>query len=228
MELPQMDHDSIGGNVPRRGNVFTRWLGHLILRLGGWRIVGAIPDCAKMVVIGAPHTSNKDALIALGVGLSLQVRFKVMVKASAFRGPFDRFFRWLGGLPIERSVAGGMVEQCIQAFGRHDGLLLAVAPEGTRRAPAEWKRGYYHVAVGAGVPILPAVIDYDRKRVCFMPIIEPSGDYEQDWPQIVNAFRLGYPRHPERLSQPLCTVLGWPYQGAGAPTSAPTKKPDSP
>lgn len=217
MELPAMDHDSLGGAIPRRGNRFTRGLGRLILGLLGWRMVGAIPDRAKMVVIGAPHTSNLDALVALGTALSLQVRIKVMVKASVFRGPFDRLFRWLGGLPIARAAAGGMVDQCIHAFGAHNQLLLGIAPEGTRSAPAQWKRGYYHVASGAGVPILPVVLDYERRRVCFMPLIEPSGDYEKDWPAIIGSFDTAFPRHPERLSAPLCEHLGWPYRGRGAP-----------
>lgn len=208
-----MDHDSIGGAVPRRGNAFSRWLGRMILRLGGWRIVGNLPDCPKMVIIGAPHTSNMDALVTLGVALSLQLDFRVMIKASAFRGPLGRVLRWLGALPIERARAGGVVRECIDAFAQRDRLLLCIAPEGTRSAPAEWKRGYYYVAAAADVPILPAAIDYDRRRVCFMPPIHPSGDYDQDWPHVLAAFRPAHPRHPERMSKPLCDTLGWPYCG---------------
>src|SRR5690606_25534026 len=63
-------------NAPRvKPNRFTRWLGRTILKVGGWRMVGELPDIPRLVLIGAPHSSNWDgvwgfaAKIALGVDI---------------------------------------------------------------------------------------------------------------------------------------------------------------
>ena len=46
--------------VPRRrANRFARWAGQTILRLGGWRMAGAIADEPKVVLIGAPEASAR-------------------------------------------------------------------------------------------------------------------------------------------------------------------------
>src|SRR3546814_1553198 len=50
-------------NAPRvKPNRFTRWLGRTILKLGGWRMAGELPDIPRLVLIGAPHSSNWDGL----------------------------------------------------------------------------------------------------------------------------------------------------------------------
>ena len=42
--------------MPR--NRFLEGLGRGVLRLGGWRMVGAFPDLPRFVLIAAPHSSN--------------------------------------------------------------------------------------------------------------------------------------------------------------------------
>ncbi|MEO6364844.1 MAG: acyltransferase, partial [Luteimonas sp.] len=59
-------------NAPRvRPNMFTRWLGRSILQLGGWRMAGAWPDVAKLVVIAAPHTSNWDGIFGFAAKMAM-------------------------------------------------------------------------------------------------------------------------------------------------------------
>ena len=53
-------------SAPRvEDNPFARWLGRTILRLGGWRMEGEFPDLPRLVLIGAPHSSNWDGLWGL-------------------------------------------------------------------------------------------------------------------------------------------------------------------
>ena len=106
-EIPSPDR------IPRRGNAFSRWLGLLLLRLIGWRIVGQLPNVPKAVVIGAPHSSNYDGLVAAATVLALQVRIGLMAKDSLFRWPFASSLRWLGGIPIDRLSSRGVVEQSL-------------------------------------------------------------------------------------------------------------------
>jgi 1-acyl-sn-glycerol-3-phosphate acyltransferase len=203
----------IGANVPRRGNAFWRWLGRTVLWLMGWRLQGDIPDLPKMVLIGAPHTTNVDGVIGIATLVALGLRAGTMIKDSAFKGALGPVLRWFGAIPINRRSAKGLVEQSIDAFANNPQLLLLIAPEGTRSAAKEWKRGFYHIASGAKVAVLPAACDYKRKRITFGPPLFPSGDYDADVRGLLKFFaEFGHPRHPERLSKPLCEAMGLPWK----------------
>lgn len=205
----------LGAGVPRRGNAFSRGLGRLLLRLLGWRLEGAFPDLPKLVLIGAPHTSNMDGVVSFITLFALGLRAHTMIKDSAFKGPLGWLLRWLGALPIDRKSPKGVVEQTVEAFARDPQFVLLLAPEGTRAAAPEWKRGYWHVARGAGAPVLPVAIDYPRKRIRFGEPLTPGTDYAADFARLL-AFYAAHsaPRHPERLSRPLCEAQQRPWRGA--------------
>lgn len=206
---------NIGAQVPRRGNAFSRSIGRLFLRLMGWRMEGSIPDLPKMVMIGAPHTTNMDGVIALSTLIALGLNAGTMIKDSAFKGIMGPILRWFGAIPINRNSPKGVVEQSIDAFNNNAQLLLLIAPEGTRAGAPEWKRGFYHIAAGAGVPIMPAAIDYKRKLITFGPVVVPCGDYAADLHRILTFIsQNSCPRHPERLSKPLCERMGYTWQPA--------------
>jgi 1-acyl-sn-glycerol-3-phosphate acyltransferase len=199
----------IGGHVPRRGNALTRGLGRLLLWLMGWRVEGAVPDLPKMVLIGAPHTTNMDGVIGLATLTGYGLQAGTMIKDSAFKGATGVLLRWFGAIPIDRRSAKGVVEQSVDAFNNNEKLLLLIAPEGTRHSSPEWKRGFHHIASGANVPVLPAACDYQRKVITFGPAVMPSGDYEADLNRILDFIaKNGFPQHPERLSKPLCERMG--------------------
>lgn len=194
----------VGERLPRRGNAFSRGLARLFLRRLGWRIDGSIPDLPKSVWIGAPHTTNWDGVLGLATLMALGVRASTMIKDSAFKGPMGALLRWFGAIPINRASPKGVVEQSIEQFERRERFVLLIAPEGTRDGAEDWKRGYYRIAEGAGVPIVPASIDYPAKRILFGPPLTPSGDYEADYAALLAFYRAtGVARHPERLSKPL-------------------------
>ena len=58
------DNPHVSPSSPRKGNAVTRWIGDVGLKLMGWKVAGRMPDVPKVVLIGAPHTSNWDALAA--------------------------------------------------------------------------------------------------------------------------------------------------------------------
>jgi 1-acyl-sn-glycerol-3-phosphate acyltransferase len=206
----------VGAQVPRRGNAFSRWLGGVVLRLFGFRIEGEVPDHPKMVLVGAPHTSNVDGIIGIAALSQMGLRCSTMIKDTAFKGVMGPLLRWFGAIPINRASPKGVVEQSVEAFQRNDKMLLLITPEGTRSNAPEWKRGFYHIAMGAGVPIMLAAADYERGVITIGPIVDPSGDYEADLARIMAFYREhGRPRHPDRLSKPMCDVLGVAYQPRG-------------
>jgi 1-acyl-sn-glycerol-3-phosphate acyltransferase len=92
--------------------------------------------------------------------------------------------RAIGGVAIDRSKANNLVTQAIEAFRLNDEFILLVTPEGTRKWVPRWKTGFYHIAVGAGVPIALAFVDYERKAGGFGPVLFPTGEMTRDLYQI--------------------------------------------
>jgi len=158
-----------------------RWFGAAFLALGGWRLRGDWPDDAKCVVIAAPHTSNWDGIWMIVAAAKWRIRLRYMGKKSLTDGPFGGLVRWTGCIPIDRSKSNDVVDAMKTAFAAEQGLILAVPPEGTRDAVDKWKSGFYHIAVGAGVPITFAVMDYATKTVSLPATFWPTGDYAADF-----------------------------------------------
>ncbi len=171
----------IGDRLPKRGNRLTRGFGAAMLRLFGWRLVGEIPNREKLLVIAAPHTTAWDlgvgmlAIFALGIevswlGIDWVVRYPLM--------------RRLGGVAVDPTHAQGLVAQVVENFQARDKFILGLAPEGSRKKVVPWKAGFYHIARGAGVPILAVAIDHRNKLLRFGPTIFPSGDFAADMERI--------------------------------------------
>jgi 1-acyl-sn-glycerol-3-phosphate acyltransferase len=166
--------------IPRTHGVLTPVIGRLVLRVLGWRVTGELPDVRKLVVIVAPHTSNWDFVVGLALKWALRARASWLGKHTLFRGPWAPFFRGVGGIPVNRSISQDVVPQSVAAFGRVDTLLLALAPEGTRSRVPRWRTGFWHIAKGAGVPIVPVCMDRRRRVVHFGPTFHPDGDADLD------------------------------------------------
>ncbi|MEY4757889.1 MAG: hypothetical protein RJA34_2787 [Pseudomonadota bacterium] len=159
-----------------------RLLSVCLLRLQGWRVEGALPtDCAKAVVIGAPHTSNWDLPYTLMAAFALRAQVYWMGKHNLFRFPFGACMRWLGGIAVNREKSTDMVAASAKSLREAPGsLYLVVSPEGTRSKTRYWKTGFYYIAQQAGVPIVMAYIDYAHKVVGVGPIFIPTGNIDAD------------------------------------------------
>ncbi len=149
-------------NTPILSYIF-HILARTIMRLLGWRVDGKLPDLPKYVLIGAPHTSNWDFVLFLGLIFYLRANARYMAKAELFVFPIGWFFRYCGGYPVDRKKSTGLVGQMVEAVKTEDKFILTIAPEGTRHYVSDWKRGFYHIAKGAGVPIVMVKVDGKHK-----------------------------------------------------------------
>ncbi len=163
-------------------NTLLRGLSTAFLRLTGWKVVGELPpEAAKSVLIAAPHTSNWDLPYTLMVCFVLRLNVYWMGKASLFKPPFRGVMMWLGGIPVDRSQTNNLVAASSAAIMQAtDPLQLIVPPEGTRSGTRFWKTGFYYIAAGAGVPIVMAYLDYDKKIGGLGPIFATTGDVDAD------------------------------------------------
>ncbi len=184
-------------SVPKRASAGRRFVGRTVLRLMGWRSAGALPDIPKFVVIVAPHTSNWDFVVGFAVYLAVEIDARWLGKHTLFRWPVGRLLRYFGGIPIERSHARNVVDLHVEEFQRRDRFVIAIAPEGTRTRTREWKSGFWRIASGAGVPVVPIALDYATRTVHFLQPLPPSGDYAADLTRLRSLFDARMARYPE-------------------------------
>jgi 1-acyl-sn-glycerol-3-phosphate acyltransferase len=177
--------------TPYRGLGYELWrsLCRLYLRATGWKIIGDWPAIPKAVVVAAPHTSNWDGINMLAAAGYYRVTLRFMGKKSLTEGPFGKLVLWLGCVPIDRTASNDVVRAMTEAFAATDKLILVIPPEGTRSLTREWKTGFYHIAVQAGVPIIPVVMDYARKTVTATAVVHPTGDFAADMAVIKAPYR---------------------------------------
>ncbi|HAI93179.1 MAG TPA: acyltransferase [Xanthomonadaceae bacterium] len=173
-------------NAPRvKPNRFVRWVGRSILRVGGWRMVGRFPDIPKLVMIGAPHSSNWDGLWAFGAKMALGLDVHILAKESLFKVPvLGHVLHRLGVLPVNRRAARGVVEQAVDLIRQSEKFWYGIAPEGTRQRVEHWKTGFWKIAHGAGVPVLPVYFHYPDKIIGVGELFHLSGDMEADMARI--------------------------------------------
>lgn len=151
-----------------------------ILHLLGWKIVMKGDDVPKCVICVAPHTSNLDFTMGKLFYNAIGGKAKFLIKKEWFVFPLNILFSSMGGIPINRSKSSSTTEQLAEEFAKRDTFHLAITPEGTRKKTQEWKKGFYYIALKAGVPIQVAYIDYGKKEVGIKATFYPTGNVDED------------------------------------------------
>lgn len=184
-------------NETRNVTLLSRIVNRIILFfywLKGWKIVERFPtEIKKCVIAGAPHTSNWDFVFFAGATKAEKVQPNFMGKHTLFEGVMKNFMLDMGGIPVDRRKAGGTIEQMKAEFERRKELALVIAAEGTRKTDGKWKSGFYNIAKAAGVPIVLAYADNEKRTIGFSPPMMPSGNYGEDLLKIAQWFRSKIP-----------------------------------
>lgn len=186
---------------PRFGNRFTMAVARGILRLFGWRLAGELPAEPRWVLIVGPHTSNWDFIVGVLAKIGFGIGASWLGKHTIFVFPVGWLLRWFGGEPVDRRQPGGVVEAAIERFRTRPQWVLAIAPEGTRKRVEQWKTGFYRIAVGAGVPILPVTFDFSRRVVELNTLYYPVGDEETDLRALRSRYRASMARYPAEYAE---------------------------
>ncbi len=170
----------------------------IFYRLLGWKYVMTVPFHDKCVICVAPHTTNWDLIMGKLFYGALGRKACFMMKKEWFVFPLGFLFKAIGGIPVNRKRKNSLVDQMTERFASSRWFNLAITPEGTRKANAEWKKGFYYIALKAGVPILLFGIDYPSRTITCTRSLVPSGDIETDMREIkryYKAFRGKNPRN---------------------------------
>ncbi|MBU0488025.1 MAG: 1-acyl-sn-glycerol-3-phosphate acyltransferase [Bacteroidetes bacterium] len=179
-----------------------KWIARRYLKYLGWEIKGKLPsDAKKYVLIAAPHTSNLDFLIGRAAFYQLGMkRIRILIKKEMFWFPLGLILRALGALPVDRSNTVSKVRTIKKYFDRHEHFVVLFTPEGTRKLTYHWKKGFYHIAQQAEVPILLSYMDYAKKEGGIGPLITPSGDFKTDMKTIEEFYKDKSARYPENFN----------------------------
>ncbi|MEP0189603.1 MAG: lysophospholipid acyltransferase family protein [Erythrobacter sp.] len=184
-------------NETRKVSILSRIVNRIILffyRWKGWTIEGSLPkNLKKYVIAGAPHTSNWDFVFFVGATKKEQIQPNFMGKHTLFKGAMRNFMLDMGGIGVDRSKAGGTIDQMKAEFAQRAELALVIAAEGTRKSDGKWKSGFYRIAEAAQVPIVPAFVDNERMIIGFAPPMMPSGNYGEDLLKIAKWLRSKLP-----------------------------------
>jgi 1-acyl-sn-glycerol-3-phosphate acyltransferase len=167
----------------------------------GWRVTGEFPTAPKAVLIVAPHTSNWDFWLCMPAMFAAGLRITWIAKHTLFFFPAAPILRWLGGEPVDRRVRADTVQQAIDRFGAREQFYLGIAPEGTRKRVDAWKTGFWHIARGAGVPIIPIALDWSTREIRITAAFQPTADEVADLAVLRGRFAAAMARRPARFAE---------------------------
>jgi len=177
--------------------MFRKFCGWLLYKKLGWTkdVSAEHPD--KYIICLAPHTSNWDFVLGQLYMRAEGMRINFMMKKEWFFWPLGGVFRRMGGIPVWRSRHTSMTDNLAETARKERTFRLCITPEGTRSLNPDWKKGFYYIALKAGIPILLYGVDYGRRRIQCTKTICPDGNIDRDMKEIKEYFKGFRGKHPE-------------------------------
>ena len=153
----------------------------ILKKIIGWNVLGSLPLDEKYIIAVVPHSSYFDLIIAVLIRTYSGIKIKFIGKKELFNPITSFFFKFLGGIPVDRTKNSNIVDEVVNLFELDKIKVLAIAPEGTRKRVKKWKTGFYYIALKASLPILMVSFDYIKKEVTINKKFYPTGDINLDF-----------------------------------------------
>lgn len=169
----------------------------LLYKRMGWTKEVTEPHPDKYIICLAPHTSNWDFILGKLYAWAEGIESNFLMKKEWFFWPLGVMFRRMGGIPVWRSKHTSMTDNLAETAKSRNFFHLCITPEGTRSLNPEWKKGFYFIALKAGLPILLYGVDYEKKIIKCTRTIIPTGDVDKDMREIKLYFKDFKGKHPE-------------------------------
>ena len=150
----------------------------------GWHKDVTVPLPDKFIICLAPHTSNWDFFFGQLYTLSEGIKINFLMKREWFFWPLGPLFKSMGGIPVWRDKHASMTDNLANEATKSDSFRLCITPEGTRSPNADWKKGFYYIALKAKIPILLFGVDYEKKRIQCTRSFIPTGDFDKEMKEI--------------------------------------------
>ncbi|MAQ98676.1 MAG: acyltransferase [Gammaproteobacteria bacterium] len=199
--MPSVSNKQIPKSFRANRPKLLQWLGRTVLSIFGWKVKGGIEheyDNKKLVILIAPHTSNWDGIFGVAAVAGLDARITFIGKHTAFKYGLGAFLRYMGGIPVDRSKPGGVIQHAIDQIKGIESSLIAISPEGTRSKVKEWKTGFLRIAKEINAQIVPASLDFSKKEILLGRVFKLSGDNKKDILDLKKYYSVFKPKHPEK------------------------------
>ncbi len=183
-------------DLPTRGQRFSL----RVLQFFGWKLLFRPLPGPRGICVIYPHTSNWDFMVGLFGKWALDLPFRWLAKDSLFKSPLGKWFRAMGGEPVERGTPSGTIRTQAARMNAADWYWVGITPEGTRSYRPHWKSGFYHLALEARVPLVLVYIDYPNKTLSLVDHVELTGNQETDLAQIRAGFEGHLGLYPEKAA----------------------------
>ena len=156
----------------------ARWI---LTRLYKFTIVDPdLPPEPKHIILGVPHTSIHDFIVAWLYDRSIGGHPRVLIKKEFFFWLLGGLLRSVGAIPVDRKSPVGVTKQVIDMVEGSESFHLCIAPEGTRKPVKRWKTGFHTFSCATGMPVYLGFFDWGKKEIGHGPRFECSDDAMAD------------------------------------------------
>lgn len=165
--------------------MLRRLLARLLWAVSPYRLVTEPAPSRPTILIGAPHTSNWDFVLMLGIAWRLGIDVRWLGKHTLFRAWRGPIMRALGGIAVDRRAPQQIVADVVARVRAGEVFGLVITPDGTRtNTSGVWKSGFYRIARETGMPVTLGFVDRTTMTTGLGPTIDLTGDVAADMDRI--------------------------------------------
>lgn len=164
--------------------MLRRILSRIFWAFSRWKLVSEPAPTRPTILIGAPHTSNWDFVLMLGIAWRLGIDVRWLGKKSLFAGWRGPIMKRLGGIPVDRENPARIVGEVVAGVHQGEVFGLVVTPDGTRGGHTHWKSGFYRIARETGMPVTLGYVDRTTMTTGLGPTLDLTGDVSADMDRV--------------------------------------------
>ena len=88
----------------------------ILNKIIGWKVIGYLPTDEKYVIAVVPHSSYFDLIIAVLIRTYSGLKIKFIGKKELFNPITSFLFKYLGGIPVDRTKKLNIVDEIVDLF----------------------------------------------------------------------------------------------------------------
>ncbi|MEY4654008.1 MAG: hypothetical protein RI884_2589 [Pseudomonadota bacterium] len=146
----------------------------------GWRFVDLSGPAKQLIVVGYPHTSRRDFVLAQAARFRKGRDMLSLVAETEFYGLRGAVLRMLGCMPVPRASGAGLTDEIVKILAHRPQTSLGICPEAGIEWRSAWRTGYWVIAMITGIPVCYVSFDYLRRCVILHEPVQMTGDPEVD------------------------------------------------
>lgn len=157
------------------------------------------PDYDKYIICAAPHTTNWDLFIGKLFMGAIGRETGFMMKKDWFFWPLGPIFRWMGGIPVDRSRKTSLVDQMIKIAKSSQNSIWLSLRKGHAKPIPTGKRILLYCTRGRSA-YYSGSHRLRKKCITAEKVIHPSGDLDKDMREIKLYYKNFKGKYPENFS----------------------------